>query len=128
MKTSTVQPPPALRAFFNKPAIKTKYLNRVQAHQKADQLVQGYGYWQDGKGCAVGCTLHSDDHSAYERELGIPQSLAHLEDRIFEGLPKAEARLWPEKFLAAIPVGADLSGVVTEFMLWLLVDKNDGVL
>lgn len=107
-------------AFHSEPAIKEKYLARVRQHLKADQIVQGYGYWIDGKGCAVGCTVHGDDHAAYESELGVPQVIAHLEDAIFEGLFKELARLWPEQFLSAIPVGADLSLVWHHFAAWLL--------
>ena len=77
-------------SFHNDPAIKAKYLDRVKAHAKADRLIQGTG-WKGGKGCAVGCTLEAYDHSLYPIELGLPEWLARLEDRIFEGLPKAEA-------------------------------------
>ena len=72
--TTLPQPPkaPTFFAFHGDPTIKTKYLDRVQAHAKADQLVQGYGYWKDGKGCAVGCTIHGSRHRDYETELGTP--------------------------------------------------------
>ena len=115
-------------AYHGKPEIKETYLKRVRDHRAADQLVQNYGYWKDGKGCAVGCTLHSGNHAAYETELGIPQQLARLEDRTFEGLPQAEARLWPERFLEAIPVGADLSSVIDRWLLWILMDPTKGVI
>jgi hypothetical protein len=115
-------------AYHNDPKIKSKYIHRVEAHRRADQIVQGFGYWQDGKGCAVGCTLHSASHAAYEKELGIPQIIARLEDRIFEGLPKKEAQAWPSAFLKAIELGADLSGVWPDFAVWLLTDPDSGVL
>ena len=114
-------------AYHGKQEVKDLYLNRVEEHRKADQLIQGYGYWSDGKGCAVGCTLHSGNHRSYETELGIPKILAHLEARIFESLPKENARLWPGQFLAAIQPGADLSMVWPKFVIWLLVDPTDGV-
>jgi len=114
-------------AYHGKQEVKDLYLNRVQEHRKADQLIQGYGYWEDGKGCAVGCTLHSGKHSNYESELGVPVVLAHLEEHLFERLPKENARLWPEQFLAAIRPGADLSMVWPKFAIWLLVDPADGV-
>ena len=103
-------------AFHNDQAIKDKYVYRVLMHQKADQIVKGI-YWQrtgrgnEGRGCAVGCTLHSGNHNTYETELGIPEVLAHLQDAIFEGLPIERAKEFPLQFLRAIPVGADLSGV-----------------
>src|SRR5205085_6017374 len=114
-------------AFHGKVGIKRKYLARVRAHRKADELIKGT-YWENGKGCAVGCTVHSSRHENYETELGIPRSLARIEDGIFEGLANGEAKLWPEKFLSVIKTGADLSGVTDRFLHWLLVDPVDGVI
>jgi len=115
-----------LRAFHGNPAIKATYLARVRAHREADELIHGT-YWEDGKGCAVGCTIHGSDHSDYERKLGVPTILAYLEDRLFESLPAEAAQQWPAAFLEAIPVGADLSLVWPKFAVWLLTDPQDGV-
>jgi hypothetical protein len=114
-------------AFHNDPKVKRKYLDRVRRHARADQIIKGR-YWEEGRGCAVGCTIHSYDHSAYERELGIPQSIARLEDTIFENLPLEDAKLWPEKFLKVIHPGADLKLVTARFMLWLFADEKHGVI
>ena len=116
-----------LLAFHNKEEIKEEYLARVGAHQKADEIIKGK-YWENGHGCAVGCTIHSSSHGSYEIELGIPRGIAHLEDGIFEGLPSNEAKLFPAKFLNAIKVGADLSQVADKFLHWLLVDAEDGII
>ena len=70
-------------AFHNDPTIKEKYLSRVTEHERADEIVKGQ-YWENGKGCAVGCTIHSGNHAAYETELGIPRWMARLEDCISE--------------------------------------------
>ena len=107
-------------SFHNDSKIKATYLARVQAHALADEIIHG-AYWQEGKGCAVGCTIHGSDHAKYETELGIPRILARLEDRIFEGLANAESKTFPSRFLSAIPVGADLSMVWPKFAAWLLV-------
>ena len=115
-------------AYHNDSEIKTKYLERVAAHRAADELLTNYGYWKDGKGCAVGCTIHGSDHAAYETELGIQRELAHLEDHLFESLSQAKALKWPERFLSAIKPGADLSGVADHFKHWLLVDDEHGVI
>src|ERR1700750_491921 len=72
-----------LLAYHGQQSIKDKYLARVRAHRAADELVQGIG-WENGKGCAVGCTLESYEHRRYPIELGIPLHLAHLEDALFE--------------------------------------------
>ena len=114
-------------AFHNKDEIKTEYLARVRAHEVADEIIHGK-YWENGKGCAVGCTIHSDQHSAYETELGIPLILARLEDRIFEGMANGYSKQFPARFLSAIAVGADLSMVWPRFAVWLLVDEQHGVI
>jgi hypothetical protein len=110
-----------LQAFHGDKAIKSKYLARVAAHRKADELIRG-ATGQNGRCCAVWCTLDAYDHSRYPIELGIPRELAHLEDRLFEGMPPAKAMVWPAEFLRAIPVGADLSDVWPTFAIWLLKD------
>jgi len=108
-----------MEAFHNNLDIKHKYLERVRAHRKADNLIQGIG-WANGRGCAVGCTLEAYDHSLYPLELGIPEWLARLEDAIFEKIPNDKAMLWPERFLAAINPGADLEKVKMPFIVHVL--------
>ena len=122
-----------LLAYHNDPKVKRKYLARVQAHQRADQLVQGYGYWKadvhgEMRGGAVGCTLHSDHHSQYPIELGIPEELAYLEDHFFESLPAEVAKKWPARFLSSIKPGADLSRTYDLWSAWNLIDPTDGVI
>ena len=114
-----------LLAYHNDPKIKAKYLRRVRAHAKADELIKGTG-WEDGKGCAIGCTLHAYDHAQYPIELGIPEMLARLEDTIFEGLPNKQAKEWPARFLKAIRPGADLSRVGWQFLYWLITKSGIG--
>ena len=116
-----------LIAFHGQQGIKDQYLGRVKAHRKADEIIHGT-YWEDGKGCAVGCTIHSGNHAEYETQLGIPRILARLEDGIFESLSNGLAQKWPERFLSAIEPGADLSEVWPKFAVWMLVDKKWGVL
>ena len=116
-----------MQAFHNDPAIKAFYLARVAAHRDADEIRHGY-YWEGGKGCAVGCTLHSSDHAAYELELGIPRILARLEDGIFESLASPEDQVWPHAFLEAIPVGADLHIIWPRFFLRIATDTQYGLL
>ncbi len=122
-----------MQAFHNSPEIKYKFLTRVRQHQEADEIIQDV-YWENGKGCAVGCTLEMSNeewgkpiHQQYEIELGIPIILSRLEDGIFEGLPVEKSKLWPYKFLNAINVGADLSDVWPKFAIWLLMDDKYGV-
>jgi len=112
-------------AFHGDSKIKSLYVDRVQAHAIADEIVHGT-YWQHGKGCAVGCTIHSPEHRRYETELGIPMILARLEDRIFEGMQNGDSKEFPLRFISAIEPGADLSLVWYQFAHWFLVDPDDG--
>ncbi|HEY0753796.1 MAG TPA: hypothetical protein VGD98_07535 [Ktedonobacteraceae bacterium] len=115
------------RAFHNTTQIRQLHVERVLAHQLANEIMQGTS-WREKASGAVGSTLESNQHSLYEEELGIPRQLAYLEDRIFEGLPNKEAKTFPFVFLTSIPVGADLSLVLARFMVWLLIDSARGVL
>jgi hypothetical protein len=109
-------------AYHNDPTVKAFYLDRVRAHARADEIIHGQ-YWERGKGCAVGCTIHGSKHSLYETELGIPKMLARLEDRLFEGLQNGRSKAFPEQFLLAAKVGADLSRVGWKFLHWLLTEE-----
>jgi hypothetical protein len=93
-----------MQSFHNDIAVKQKYVARIEAHRKADEIIRGIG-WDEGKGCAVGCTLNAYNHKAYETELGIPEWLARAEDMLFEGMTEGRAMLWPSEFLMAIPLG-----------------------
>lgn len=105
---------------------KDKYIARVKAHAEADAIIKG-SYWQDGKGCAVGCTIEGSDHDRYETELGIPKEIAFLEDTIFENLPNDVAMKFPLRFLEAVPVNADLSKVLAKFVIWQFEDEKHGL-
>lgn len=112
-----------MRAFHNDPKIKAKYVKRVLAHQKANRIIQGTG-WDGEKGCGIGCTLENYDHAQYPIELGIPEWLAQVEDRIFEGLPHTQACFWPACFLKAINVGANLETIKAPFIVFLLEEAR----
>lgn len=117
-----------LVAYHGREADKLNILSQLTKHRDADELVKGK-YWENGKGCAVGCTIYSGNHAEYEHRFGIPQMLAQLEDCIFEGLPNERAKEWPIVFMSAIRPGADLSRVGWQFLHWLLTDEtvNPGI-
>ena len=129
-------------AYHNDPKLKEALLAEVEKHRLADQIISGtYGDEENGvwRGCAVGCSLRSlglitgrvistSDHAAYEREVGVPEVLARLQDGIFEGLPLDDKPWWPGQFWTAIPVGADLSMVWPHFAVPLLTDPEHGVI
>lgn len=93
-------------AFTDTAVTKIQLVESLERHAAVDAFIKGQ-YWSDGKGCAVGCSLHDfhaepGDHAAYEPLFGIPQVLARLEDGIFEGLPIDAAKEWPLRFARAI--------------------------
>jgi len=103
-----------LLSFHNDPAVKEKYVSRLEEHRKLEHLIQGTGwetYNGSPKGCAVGCTLESYNHDRYETEIGLPEWLARLEDQLFEKLPKKEAEQFAVDLLNVIPVGVDVEPV-----------------
>ena len=115
-------------AYHNDETIKVAIIAELRDHAANDRLVKRY-FWKNGKGCAVGCTIKSGNHVEYETRFGIPQVLARLEDRIFEGLPNDVAMAWPVRFMSAIKPGYDLSLVGWKFQHWLLTDEkvNPGI-
>ena len=104
------------------------------AHRTAERLTRGR-YWDGSHGCGVGCTLANfdndaateGDHARYETRFGIARDVALLEDTLFELLPPAENRLWPERFVRAIAPGADVGDIVTRWIIWLLNDEASAV-
>lgn len=109
-------------SYHGKDEIKARLLKRIAAHAAADEIVQGQ-YWHNGKGCAIGCTYHTNgNHAEAETQAGIPMPLAWIEDTIFERLPNRLAKTWPMRFMTAIPVGVDLAMVVPRLLLWMLRD------
>ena len=109
-------------AFQNTTVTKPQIIKKLKAHAKADDFIKGT-YWENGKGCAVGCTIESGNHIEYETRFGIPQMLARLEDCIFEGLSNGKAKAWPLRFMQAIKPGADLSTVGGEFQHRLQINN-----
>jgi hypothetical protein len=101
-------------SFHGDPAVKATYVARLAHHHEMDEIHQGVGFeiFKGGvRGCAVGCTLDVYDHSRYPVELGLPEWLARLEDRIFEGLPTQDASKFATDFLNVIPVGVSVERV-----------------
>ena len=102
-------------AFFNDDSLKQEYVDRVSQHQEMDEIIQGR-YWEHGKGCALGCTLHQKGqieekgttiHEAFETKLNIPVWLGRSEEVIFEHCTSDYAKTFPLRFLNSIPVGFD---------------------
>ena len=85
-------------AFTDTPVTKQQLLDQLRAHAAADQIVKGT-YWENGKGCAVGCSVHCGDHAQYETRFGIPRMLARIVKaagyRVSKPAPKKKNRVGP---------------------------------
>ena len=121
--------------------LKSMMVKEMKLHQEQDAIIKGAYGKENGifKGCAVGCAVRSlnlkmnkhyayGDHTAYEKELGLPEWLARLEDKIFEGLPDDEAKRFPVEFLKSIPVGVNLDSVKWKFCSFILRENIERVL
>ena len=142
-----------MRAFVDGKVSKPELLEALAEHREQDRIVAGHYGIRKGApfqfGCAVGCTIASFRrrfsrdrsgsryHSQYETLFSIPESVAYIEDSIFEGLAwnndpedapvvrdkhggeyrlaRGPALEWPERFVNAITPGADLRGVADRF-------------
>ena len=108
-------------AFHNDPSLAEMVRARVDAHTAADEIVQGV-YWENGKGCFIGCIVHGSNPTKVEGLTGFPVMLTRIAERIFEGLPNDQAKLFPQAMVAAPKIGADLSLVPWKFLHWLVGD------
>ena len=113
-----------MRAFYGDEGLRQQIIGEMKAHIAADELVQYYGYWRDGKGCMLGCLtgLNEGTHEAFESRANIPLSLGWVFDSMFQGLPKEDARAFPMQVLESIQAGADLAHVATRFVMFVLGD------
>ena len=92
----------------------------ARAHRDADMLRAGFYGRMNGRfhGCSVGCFAHEIDPTLFAERRdegtnlhrlvadahGYPEWLAHLQDRIFEGLPDTDRIDWHVQFADAIAV------------------------
>ena len=102
----------------------------VTEHVAANRVVQGQ-YWENNKGCFIGCLNHSDDPLGAEAKYGIPIMVQRIAESIFENLPADEAK----SFFTALPDaihsdGMDLSRVSWQFLateLRLLPEQSNDI-
>jgi hypothetical protein len=124
MSAATTEKP--LRAYHGDEDLKEKTVAEARWHREQSLLVKDL-YFEKGskKACAVGCLTKnpSGGHSEYPDLFGIPTWMAYLEERVFVGLPEEKALLWPERFLSAIPVGADFDGLADRLAIRRLKEE-----
>ncbi len=114
-----------MRAFNGEQSIKDAILSRIAEHREAGNIVRNVE-WKDGKGGAAAVTVNAYKFDRFETELGIPNELGRIEDRIFDGLHKNDGEQFAVDFIEAIEPGADLSAVKYRFFLRLLSDPDRG--
>lgn len=104
-----------MKAFTNTTHTKESALRLAQLHYDADAFLAGtYGKGEYGtaefKGCLVGC-MANGNHKDFEELFGIPEHLAMLFERTFEGVTPERRKGLTLEILNAIPEGADLNDV-----------------
>ncbi len=119
---------------------KDQFVEEMKLHAKLDHFVKGTygrGRGKTFRACSVGCALKSvqkvgkiknikkDDHSAFETHLGVPEWLAVLNDKIFEGVSDKRFKKWPVEFAEAINIGSDLDKIKTPFIIFILKNNLD---
>jgi len=60
-------------------------------------------------------------------ELGIPEWLVLVHDKIFEGLSENEATAFPREFLSAIKTGSDFTLIKSKFLAFLMAENIERV-
>lgn len=115
-----------MQAFLNDQKIKEKYITRMEKHLQRGDMAKGL-YWEQGRGCAIGCTIEGFKHELYETELGVPRGVAFLEDVIFEELPNKEGGSFALRFLEVLNPGSNLSSVYARMIAWQFNNRCFGV-
>jgi hypothetical protein len=116
-----------LRAYHGDEKLKEETVAKARWHKDFSDFTRHEYFSQNGKTkvCAVGCITEDPNggHHLYPIRWGIPEWLAYLEERIFTGLPDEEMAAWPERFLDAIPVGADFDGLADRLAIRRLKEE-----
>jgi hypothetical protein len=102
-------------AFHNDASLQAMVLEQVAAHTAADEIIQGE-YWENGKGCFIGCIAHGSDTNKVFDLTGFPLMLTRIAEGIFENLPNDTAKGFPQRVISAPRLGSDLSLVAWKFL------------
>lgn len=107
-------------AFQGDPAIKAQALARLNRHFDAGSFVF-YPAWENGVANVIGAVVESDDKQAYADRLGYPIAWVNALEGIvnaMRALPAAQA--YARVLLERTPVGADLSKLISQLVLFIL--------
>lgn len=116
-------------AYFGNVCLRQETFRRIRTYYLGLQILR----------CTKLVTVDEDNGVTYDTDadfcvntLGIPRTLvsllAALKGLLREKLCMDDMRLLIEKFPQAIRAGADLSNVWTELIIWLLTDRQNGLL
>jgi hypothetical protein len=89
----------------------------VKKHIDADSVTQGY-YWEDGKGCFIGCLAHGNDVQQLSVTYGLSVGLTRICEAIFEGLSPEDAK----QFFADFPDAIGYDGKNLSLVLWQFLE------
>lgn len=113
--------------------LKAEHIAHAEHHAAADMLLAGtYGEQHGDKfmGCSVGCLAHdinplrNDYHRVVAERYALPEWLIHLQDSMFEGLPKEDRSTFHVELAKRIPVGVNLEPV----QHWIAIARIDRAL
>lgn len=111
-------------SYYGDKRVKANYLARLKKHYLANEIVQET-YWRNERDRDEEKFHHYEE---WKIQPGIPSNVNAVINRIFEGLPKKEAKEFPLECSSAIPVGVDLSNVLKKLYVWILTDSRNGVI
>jgi len=113
---------------------KAKWLKIAKEHRDADRFMQGK-WIQEGKGekgmhrgCFFGCMMQTEN-GALEKAteiMKLPDWIVYVSERIFEGLPKEEAKEFTVQLLESIPCNKDTEQIWKDWNYTVLMDEKHG--
>jgi hypothetical protein len=102
--------------------LKDRWIAVAKHHQQADMFIQGSWLQSEKvgneyKGCMFGCFTQSKENTLEKaaEEMQLPLWIVAVAERIFEGLKKEKAVLFPLKFIEAIKINQDWDKVYKQF-------------
>ena len=119
--------------FNNNPELKKELIETLKHHRELDAYIQGQ--WLDvnsGKiegngfrGCFYGCTMQTAEEPIlkFSEKYFIDLGIVSISEKIFEGLPIDQAKLFPLDLMQAVQVGVDLNIIKSKWNTILLTDQ-----
>jgi hypothetical protein len=124
-----------MKAFNNNQELKNELLIELKKHQELDDFRQGQWLTDDKndlgqfKGCFYGCTMQTEVNpiDEFSEKYNIDLWYCYLTEKIFEGLPKEDARLFPYQSIEKIPLGFDFNIFKSQFFKANLTKQKEWI-